>query len=149
MKTIFADSVKQEIIDRINKLHVKSPAVWGKMNVAQMLAHCTEGLAYSAGDYHGKQLLIGKLFGPFLKKSYFNEKPFAKHSPTAKEFTITDQRDFDREKKRLLDIIDRFHRGGEKGVTSSPHMFFGKLTPAQWGIGMYKHLDHHLRQFGV
>jgi hypothetical protein len=26
---------------------------------------------------------------------------------------------------------------------------FGKLTASEWNIMMYKHLDHHLTQFGV
>jgi Protein of unknown function (DUF1569) len=44
---------------------------------------------------------------------------------------------------------DRFAKGGAEGCTKHPHNFFGKLTPLEWATGMYKHLDHHLRQFGA
>ena len=46
-------------------------------------------------------------------------------------------------------LIDRFAAAGPKGCTTHPHSFFGPLTPDEWAILMYKHLDHHLRQFGV
>ena len=49
----------------------------------------------------------------------------------------------------LLKYIEKFQAGGEEKCTTYPHPFFGKVTPREWSIGMYKHLDHHLRQFGV
>jgi hypothetical protein len=78
-----------------------------------------------------------------------SEKPLGKSSPTAKEFIITDKREFDKEKAELLELIKRFHEGGEKGATTFPHSFFGEMTPHEWGFTQWKHLDHHLRQFGV
>jgi hypothetical protein len=49
----------------------------------------------------------------------------------------------------LRGLIDRFVASGPAGCTNHPHSFFGRLTPEEWAILMYKHLDHHLRQFGV
>jgi hypothetical protein len=46
-------------------------------------------------------------------------------------------------------LIDRFAAAGPQGCTTHPHAFFGSLTPDEWAILMYKHLDHHLRQFGA
>jgi len=53
------------------------------------------------------------------------------------------------ERERLSGLIDKFAAGGAAGCTKNPHSFFGRLTPEEWAILMYKHLDHHLRQFGV
>ncbi len=149
MKSLFESSTKEEVFQRIDKLNTTSTPVWGKMNSSQMFAHCTAATQYACGDYPGKQIFIGKIIGTFLKPVFYNEKPFGKNSPTAPHFTITDQRDFEKEKKLLKETVARFSDGGPSKVTRSPHMFFGKLTPEQWGIGMYKHMDHHLRQFGV
>ena len=53
------------------------------------------------------------------------------------------------EKTKLENLIKEFHGGGLGGATTNPHAFFGKLTKEEWGIVMYKHLDHHLRQFSA
>jgi hypothetical protein len=83
------------------------------------------------------------------KKTFINDKPFSKNAPTDKSFVIKDEWNFDKEKEQLKDIVLSFSKGDEEKCTTHPHSFFGKLTPKEWGIGMYKHLDHHLRQFGV
>jgi len=75
--------------------------------------------------------------------------PIAKNAPTADEFIVTDERDLEREREKLLGLIDRFAAGGPDACTTNPHAFFGPMTPQEWAILQYKHLDHHLRQFGV
>lgn len=49
----------------------------------------------------------------------------------------------------LIIHLNKFHKNGPETCISHPHPFFGKLTSEQWGKGIYKHLDHHLKQFGV
>jgi len=83
---------------------------------------------------------------PFV---FRNEDPLRKNSPTAKSLIVTDQRDLGKERERLSGLIDKFAAGGPAKCTKNPHSFFGRLTPEEWSILMYKHLDHHLRQFGV
>jgi hypothetical protein len=78
-----------------------------------------------------------------------NEDPLRKNSPTAKSLIVADKRDFDQERERLSKLIDKFASGGAAGCTNNPHSFFGKMTPEEWAILMYKHIDHHFRQFGV
>jgi hypothetical protein len=149
MKNIYEQSVLEEIKERINKLTPQSQALWGKMNVSQMLAHCSATVEAATGDRKHPRMLLGRILGPIAKPSFTGPKPFAKSTPTAKEFTITHQPDFEHEKNKLVDLVQRFSSGGAEKCTTHPHMFFGKLTPEEWSIGMYKHLDHHLRQFGV
>ena len=149
MKTLYQDSSYQEIADRLCKLTPIAEKQWGKMSVAQMLAHCCEPLEVAIGRKITKRLLIGRILGPLAKPAYVGEKPFAKNGPTAKDFLVRDERDFTAEKTKLEKLIKEFHGGGLGGATTNPHAFFGKLTKEQWGIMMYKHLDHHLRQFSA
>jgi hypothetical protein len=76
-------------------------------------------------------------------------KPFKKNSPTAKEYVVVGEQNFDSEKQRLLNLVDIFAKQGAVLAEGRKHPFFGKLTIIEWNILTYKHLDHHLQQFGV
>ena len=78
-----------------------------------------------------------------------NDEPMRRNSPTVETLKVRDERDLDRERARLVGLIERFASAGPAGCTTHPHSFFGRLTPDEWAVLMYKHLDHHLRQFGV
>ena len=147
MKSLFEPTTSTEILVRIEKISLNSPRQWGKMDVAQMLAHCAGALEMAMGILNPKRVFIGRIIGPMFRKKYFDDKPFDHHSPTSEELKIIGHKDLDTEKKRLIDLLNRFSSGGEAIATTHPHPFFGPLTPREWGIGMYKHIDHHLRQF--
>jgi hypothetical protein len=149
MKNLFEPETVDEILSRIGKLQAASPRQWGKMDAAQMLAHCAAAMEMATGESNLPRAFIGRILGPLVKPIYTNEKPFSKNSPTAKELVFLNPCDFSREQEKLCDKVRRFHSGGEAKCTRHPHPFFGSLTPAEWSRGMYKHLDHHLRQFGV
>jgi hypothetical protein len=149
LKNLFTKNDVAEILQRIENLKTDSQHNWGKMNVSQMLAHCASSMEVAAGQRNLKRTLMGKLIGGFFKPMFTNEKPFSKNGPTDKNFKITDEKNFEVEKQRLKNIIQQFHEGGSGKCTTHPHSFFGKVTPEEWSIGMYKHLDHHLRQFGA
>jgi hypothetical protein len=120
------------------------------MGPAQMLAHCSAGIEMAAGEIRPPRALIGRVIGRAVKRVAFrDEEPFRRNSPTSKELVITGAMDFETEQKRLSGLIDRFAAAGPSGCTDHPHAFFGPLTPDEWAILMYKHLDHHLRQFGA
>jgi hypothetical protein len=149
MKNLFTKNDVTDILQRIDSLQPNSQNNWGKMNVSQMLAHCVATLEVATGQKNLKRTFMGKLLGGLFKSLFTNEKPTGKNSPTDKYFKITDQRNFETEKQRLKNFIQQFYDGGASKCTTHPHSFFGKVTPEEWSIGMYKHLDHHLRQFGV
>src|ERR1044071_1680001 len=149
MKNLFERETVAESISRIDALQPASQRQWGKMDAAQMMAHCSITLEIASGRLNLPRMLIGRLMGPFFKSIYTNEKPFGKNGPTGKELVVADQRDFAREKEQLKLKIRQFCEGGEPRCTRHPHPFFGPLTPQAWSRGMYKHLDHHLRQFAV
>ena len=149
MKNLFERETVDEVIARVQTLQPTTQRHWGKMDVAQMMAHCAAALDMASGKLKLQRVLIGRLLGPFFKPIYTNEKRFAQNYPTDKKLLIADERDFSREKERLKGCIQAFHDGGEAECTQSPHPFFGNLSPGDWSRGMYKHLDHHLRQFGA
>jgi len=119
------------------------------MDVAQMMAHCSAAMELALGTLNPPRLFIGRLLGPFVRPMFTNDKPFGRNSPTDKTLIVADARDFARERENLKAKILQFHGGGEARCTRHPHPFFGPLTPQAWSRGMYKHLDHHLRQFGA
>ncbi len=147
MKSLFEPTTLAEVTERVQKVSPSSPKQWGKMEVDQMLAHCGNALEMAMGIINPKRIFIGRIIGPMFKKKYTDENPFDPNSPTSNELKVTEPKDFDAEKKRLVTLLHKFSSGGEARATTHPHPFFGPLTPREWGIGMYKHVDHHLRQF--
>jgi len=149
MKNLFQQEAVDEVIARIDTLQPATQRQWGKMDVAQMMAHCSAALDMASGRLNPPRLFIGRMLGPFVKPIYTNEKPFSRSSPTDPRLVVSDQRDFLREQARLKLCVRQFHDGGEAQCTRHPHPFFGPLASPDWSRGMYKHLDHHLRQFGA
>jgi hypothetical protein len=149
MKNIAITEDRATIATRIEQLRPDSQALWGKMDVAQMLVHCREGLKLATGELKLKRLWLGYLLGPLIKSIYYNEKPFTKNVQTVKEIKITSTVAFEAAKQELLDALEDYNNKKALYGERASHPFLGYLTPEQWGKGMYKHLDHHLRQFGV
>jgi hypothetical protein len=149
MENLFDAATAAAIISRIEKLQPDSKALWGKMNVAQMLSHLQAPVEVGLGDKRPKRTLIGFLFGGIARKKLFNEKPFQKNLPTDASFVRKNEHDFIAEKTTLIALVNRLVSGGVDGLTQLPHPFFGKLTDTEWGTSLWKHFDHHLRQFGV
>lgn len=149
MKNLFEMETTDEVIARIDRLQPAAQRQWGKMDVAQMMAHCSAAMDMASGRLNPPRVFIGRLLGPLVKPILTNEKPFSKNNPTDKQLVVADRRDFVREQEQLKMKLRQFQEGGAQRCTTHPHPFFGPLDPQQWSRGMYKHLDHHLRQFGA
>ena len=153
MKRLFNPEENNLIQERINKLTPDSRALWGKMNVSQMLAHLQTPMLVAFGQLKLKGGLMAFLFGKIAKKQMLNDKPFKKNMPTVKEFKFTGknfpEKEFLKEKDILLFYVDRFITEGPDVITNKKHPFFGELTLEEWDTLQWKHVDHHLRQFGV
>lgn len=150
MKNLFEAATVEEVKERVARLRPDSDRLWGKMNPAQALAHCSAAMEMAVGEKLPRRILIGRLLGRLAKKSMIvNEKPMPRNAGTDKSLVVTDERDFVAERQRLSEFIDRFAAGGPGVCTKHPHFFFGPLTPVEWAALMYQHLDHHLRQFRV
>ena len=151
MKSLFDPTVVDEVQGRLTQLLPDCERQWGRMTAAQMLAHCSIAVEWATGEREVPQAplalrTIGRMVKPFALK---DDAPMKRNSPTVKELLMVDDCDFASEQERLRGLIGRFAAGGPAGCTTQPHSFFGPLTPDQWASLMYKHLDHHLRQFGV
>ena len=150
MRNLFDVARVEEVKQRIARLRSDSERQWGTMNASQMVEHCSRGLELALGDRLPPQMMLGRIIGRMLKpKVLGNDEPMRRNSPTVKGLLVEDERDLGKEQERLRGLIDRFVASGPAGCTIHPHSFFGRLTPEEWAILMYKHLDHHLRQFGV
>jgi hypothetical protein len=153
MKDLFNPTLAQDIKQRISRLNPESERQWGNMTLAQTLAHCTSGIQMATGAINPKRApfpasVIGLLIKPLV---FGNDQPMRRNSPSSPELFSAHpiQCDLERERAHLLTAIDSFVTKGAACCTRHPHPFFGPLKPQQWAILMYKHVDHHLRQFGV
>ena len=149
MKHLYDPSAVQEVKTRVAQLRADSERQWGKMTPAQALAHCSLVMGEALGDRRPPRDLMGKLIGRLTRGQIMSDKPMMRNAPTAFELKVTDERDIDAERQRLCALVDRFTAGGPAACTTHPHSFFGAMTPHEWATWMYKHLDHHLRQFSA
>jgi len=147
--SLFNKNDVQKYIERINKISADTKPQWGKMNAAQVMAHCTAPLKMAHGEIKSKRGLISFLFGKMAKKKYVHGAEFTKNLPTDPNFIFPDAKEFEEERKKLIAKLNEFAERGPKGITTQPHSFFGDMSPEEWDLIQTKHLDHHLKQFGV
>ena len=149
MKTLFDPVAYEEIVRRVESIQPGSERQWGKMTVAQMLEHTARALEMAAGKRQRKQAFLGKLIGWKFRKDFVGEKPFGKNGPTGPDFIVEGEPDFRSTREKVKTLLGELHALGERGCDGNIHGFFGKMTGAEWGVTQYKHMDHHLRQFGA
>jgi hypothetical protein len=150
MKNIFKKEVTEEVINRIENLTSETQPIWGKMSVAQMLAHCCVTYEMVFTDKQPRPNAFTKfMMKALIKNIVTSEKPYVKNGRTAKQFVMTDTKNFETEKKRLIDFITKTQQLGTQEFEGKESHSFGKLTAKEWNNMFYKHLDHHLNQFGV
>lgn len=150
LPNIFTKPVADEVIGRINQLSPDTQPLWGKMGVGQMLAHCCVTYEMVYTDKHPKpSFLMRLILKGLVKKQVVTDKPFRKNSKTAPAFIITDEKDFATEKERLIDYVRQTQVLGASAFDGKVSNSFGVLDANEWNNMFYKHLDHHLKQFGV
>jgi hypothetical protein len=150
MKNLFEAATADEVKARTGRLRQDSVRQWGKMNPAQAVAHCAASMEMAVGDRLPVRMFLGRVIGGFIRPLLLgNDDPMRRNSPTMPGLVVSDERQLETERARLCALIDRFAAGGPQACTTHPHSFFGRLNPQEWAILMYKHLDHHLRQFGA
>ena len=148
MKTIFDDSTRGELFARVNALNENCNAQWGKMNVYQMLKHCTKWDDMMLGKIQVKRMFLGRIFGKLALKSVLkNDKPLGKNSPSAPELIIKEKAgDVAFQKAELIKRLSEYAHFDNPNFV---HPFFGRMSKEQVGRMVHKHHDHHLMQFGV
>lgn len=149
MNSLFDPGERDRVLARIGTLRAESPRGWGKMDVAQALAHCRIGIDAATGNDVLPRSLLAKVLGRLFRGMILSPKPFSKNSPTHPKLVISDPHDFAREQERLAASVRTFCDTGPEAAARYQHALVGKLTGEEWGRLQLKHLDHHLRQFGA
>jgi len=145
-KSIFDDSNYAEIVARIESLTPEARAEWGSMNVAQMLAHCAEVQEVGNGKSLAGTPFIVKMMKGFIRKMVLGDKPYRHEAKTHPQYVMTDPKNFEEQKTRLINALDKL---SDDGPVPKTHPIFGEMTGEERGWVSYKHLDHHLVQFGA
>lgn len=146
-KLLYDDEVYEACLRRIGGLSPESQPVWGSMSVGQMLAHCAEIQEVANGKPLENTPFIVRLLGPVIKKMVVGDKPYPRSTRTHPQYVQVAAKEFGAERDRLVASLEAF-RQGENGPPTR-HAIFGELTREEKGWSCYKHLDHHLTQFGL
>ena len=150
LPNIFTTEVSSQVIGRINQLTANTNAKWGTMSVAQMLAHCNVTYEMVYDNIHKKPNAFVKLILKLLvKKAVLGEAAYKQNVQTAPQFIIKDDKNFEEEKQRLINFIIKTQQLGEAHFDGKESHSFGVLNKTEWNNMFYKHLNHHLNQFGV
>ena len=147
MKSIFDPQIRNEVISRVDRLQPGSTPVWGKMTVTQMVRHCTRCEEYYLGNAPVKRSFLGRLIGGMAIKGLLKNDGtmLGKNAPTNPVFRVTeDVKDLDAEKQKWMSALSGYATFDQPTFN---HWFFGHMTREQLGQFIYKHCDHHLRQF--
>jgi uncharacterized protein DUF1569 len=148
MKSIWEAAAQRELADRLATLSPDRRALWGKMSAQQMVCHLVESLKMALGDLAVAPKNLPLRYPP-LKQLVVYVAPFPKNAPTAPELVITaTPNEWSRDVSTLTTLMDRFAARGPAGPLTD-HPAFGRLSPRAWGVLVYRHMDHHLRQFGA
>ncbi|KIA94751.1 hypothetical protein OC25_08795 [Pedobacter kyungheensis] len=148
MKSIFDSETRDDVIKRIDALNANSSPLWGKMTVAQMMLHCSLTDDYYLGNTKVNRSFLGRIFGKIAINKILkdNSAILSKNAPTSPFFKVTgDIKDVEAEKQKWKSTVEKYATFHNEAFV---HFFFGKMTKAQLGQFIYKHTDHHLRQFG-
>ncbi len=150
LPNIFTEEVSEQVIQRVKNLNPHSQRQWGTMDVAQMLAHCNVVYEMTYDNIHSKPNPILKfILKTIVKNKVVSETQYQKNAKTAPQFVIKDSKNFEIEKKRIIDYINKTQKLGETYFDNKEYTPFGKMTVTEWNNLFYKHINHHLTQFGV
>lgn len=148
-KSLYDPQVYQDCITRLQQLTADTPAHWGRMDAAQMLAHCSEIMEVANGKELKNTPLLAKLFKGYIRKMVVGDKPYAKGTQTHPQYRQHSPRNFEEEKSRLQAAMEQFFHMDKEAAANLKHGLFGNMTLEERGWSSFKHLDHHLRQFGI
>ncbi len=150
MRDIFHPQTVADLKTRINNINSNAEAQWGKMNVYQMLKHCTENEKLLLREKKFRRIFMGRIFGKMaLKSNIKDDNPMDKNNPTHPELKITGTGNVETEKQLWITLLDQYLTKKAADYTDFVHPFFGKMNSEQVSRFAFKHIDHHLRQFGV
>ncbi len=150
MKSLFDVTTNAEIINRLNNLTQFSKPLWGKMTVEQMLAHLELSFHVNFGTIELKRsFILSTFFKGLAHKILLGNKNFPKHLPADKKIISKVPTDFTDKKQKVILMIKKYVEEGSCILSENQHNILGKISHDESAQISYKHIDHHLRQFGV
>lgn len=144
MKSVREAPARKEILARMARLEPGTKPKWGKMTAAQMVGHVARPMSGAMGELH-VAAKPGPLRNRIIRYLVIYVLPWPRGAPTLPEYIDAGDGDFARNVKALGALLERF----AAAQTLLPHPAFGALSPKDWGRLTYRHLDHHLKQFGL
>ncbi|WP_082498274.1 DUF1569 domain-containing protein [Chryseobacterium sp. Leaf180] len=150
-KSLHNDGDVKEILDRINFLSINHKSKWGRMNVAQMLEHCSLILKIATGEIciKSSNFVICTLGAAAKYEMQIFNSGIPHNMPTFKKLIVNFDCDFESSKQHLIQSIKDYLEIFKSQKLPHSHPLFGKMTVESWGFFEYKHLDHHLKQFNI
>lgn len=146
MASLRDHTTRNELIQRLQRLTPETERKWGRLDASRMLCHLGDTLAMSLGDV-SVEPMNRKAFHQFpLKHLILYVLPFPKGAPTARELLSTSPEDFDTDRRRVVELVNRL--AAAPNARGPEHPFFGPLTNEEWNALQWKHINHHLKQFG-
>jgi hypothetical protein len=139
---------RQELIGRLQRLKPETTPLWGRMTAPQMLAHLADWMLMAKGDLRTARINRPVLRYPVVKQIVIYWLPFPKGVPTAPELISRKPREWAREYASVCEHVQSYESVNPKS-TWPDHPAFGRMSTNEWCVLAYRHMDHHLRQFGV
>lgn len=147
MKSMFDAEDRASIVARLDRVSGGARPRWGRMNAELMVAHLVESMRMALGELVPRPKNLPLRFFP-LKQLVVYWVPFPKGAPTAPELLPGETGTIEASRRELVRLVRLF--GERADATAWPdHPAFGRLSRQAWGVLVYRHCDHHLRQFGV
>lgn len=148
MPTLRNAADRAAILSRLDRLESTATPRWGKMTPPQMLAHIADAFRMALGDLTTRSMNIAVAKHFPVKHLVLYVLPFPKNVKTARELVSRPPVSFAAELTDVKQLAERL-AASATGQARREHPLFGRLTPEEWGTLGYKHLDHHLTQFGL
>jgi hypothetical protein len=149
MKSMWEPEALPAMRERIERLTPERAGAWGKMTAPQMVCHLADSLKMALGELPVVSKKVPIRFAP-LKQLIVYWAPFPKNAPTAPELTVRAPAEWSADLADLQGLVDRLcTRGADPNAAWPEHPAFGRLSHRAWGVLVYRHMDHHLRQFGA
>lgn len=148
MKSLWNPSARHDLLRRIDRVTPETRPLWGRMNASEMIAHVAAGMRLGLGELETRPRRTLFRYWP-LKHLFVYWVPFPRSAPAPREMvTRAKPVTWDRDLAALRDCLERFGTRDRRGAWPV-HPVFGPLSARAWGALGWRHLDHHLRQFGV
>jgi hypothetical protein len=148
MKSLKNERDQIEMIRRLESLSPQAQPRWGRLTAAKMICHVADCLRMALGDLATRPPRSSAFIRFLLKPLFVFVLPMPRNLPTGRELLSTAPTTFEQDRQACADLMRRFSSTPGSGKGPS-HQFFGVLTWSEWGALQWRHLDHHLRQFGA